>query len=71
LILAQVNENLAAARSHLVSQGKPAVNPHLIPPGPAGPIDPEEALALLGVDSTIVRAHQHTAGARKDGLGSL
>jgi putative transposase len=33
-------------------------------------VDPAEALALLGVDSTIVRAHQHAAGAPKDGLGS-
>ncbi len=34
-----------------------------------GPLPPEEELArvLVSIDSTSVRAHQHAAGARKDG----
>jgi transposase len=29
--------------------------------------DPDRVLTMLGIDSTVVRAHQHAAGAPKDG----
>ena len=31
-------------------------------------LDPEEMEPILSIDSTVVRAHQHAAGARRDSV---
>lgn len=33
-------------------------------------LDPDETEAILSIDSTVVRAHQHAAGARRDSVAS-